>query len=125
MYKKAEVSFQTTEEMDLSKDLRDWTNKLNNEYHFISSHVLAFFAASDSIVNENLNFSNVTEPAQHEYVFDTVETIPWVADCAMRWISNHKLTFSKCLVTSTTVEGIFLSSSFASVFWLKKLMRLA
>ena len=54
MYKKAEASFWTTEEVDLSKDLNDWNNKLNdNERHFIS-HVLAFFAASDGIVNENL-----------------------------------------------------------------------
>jgi ribonucleoside-diphosphate reductase subunit M2 len=50
MYKKAEASFWTAEEMDLSKDVHDWTNKLNdNEHHFIS-HVLAFFAASDGIV---------------------------------------------------------------------------
>ncbi|KAN0064115.1 Ribonucleotide-diphosphate reductase (RNR), small subunit [Thecaphora frezii] len=54
MYKKAEASFWTAEEIDLSKDLHDWDNKLNdNERHFIS-HVLAFFAASDGIVNENL-----------------------------------------------------------------------
>ena len=54
MYKKAKASFWTVEEMDLLKDLHDWTNKLNdNECHFIS-HVLAFFAASDGIVNENL-----------------------------------------------------------------------
>ncbi|KAH8929314.1 ribonucleoside-diphosphate reductase small chain [Atractiella rhizophila] len=54
MYKKAEASFWTAEEMDLSKDLHDWDNRLNdNEKHFIS-HVLAFFAASDGIVNENL-----------------------------------------------------------------------
>ena len=54
MYKKAEASFWTAEEMDLSKDLHDWNNRLNDdERHFIS-HVLAFFAASDGIVNENL-----------------------------------------------------------------------
>lgn len=54
MYKKAEASFWTAEEIDLSKDMHDWDNKLNdNERHFIS-HVLAFFAASDGIVNENL-----------------------------------------------------------------------
>ncbi|KAL1734077.1 ribonucleotide reductase small subunit [Schizophyllum commune] len=54
MYKKAEASFWTAEEMDLSKDLHDWQNRMNdNERHFIS-HVLAFFAASDGIVNENL-----------------------------------------------------------------------
>lgn len=66
MYKKAEASFWTAEEMDLSKDLHDWTNRLNdNERHFIS-HVLAFFAASDGIVNENLleRFSNEVQIAE-------------------------------------------------------------
>lgn len=54
MYKKHEASFWTTEEIDLSSDLNHWNNKLNdNERHFIS-HILAFFAASDGIVNENL-----------------------------------------------------------------------
>jgi ribonucleoside-diphosphate reductase beta chain len=54
MYKKAEASFWTAEEIDLSPDLVDWDTKLNNdEKHFIK-HVLAFFAASDGIVNENL-----------------------------------------------------------------------
>ncbi|KAG8898389.1 Ribonucleotide-diphosphate reductase (RNR), small subunit [Tulasnella sp. 403] len=66
MYKKAEASFWTAEEMDLSKDVHDWENKLNdNERHFIS-HVLAFFAASDGIVNENLveRFSNEVQAAE-------------------------------------------------------------
>jgi ribonucleoside-diphosphate reductase subunit M2 len=66
MYKKAEASFWTAEEMDLSKDLHDWTHRLNdNERHFIS-HVLAFFAASDGIVNENLveRFSNEVQAAE-------------------------------------------------------------
>lgn len=54
MYKKAEASFWTAEEIDLNYDLTDWDKKLNtDEKHFIS-HVLAFFAASDGIVNENL-----------------------------------------------------------------------
>ena len=53
-YKKAEASFWTAEEIDLAQDIMDWENKLNdNERHFIK-HVLAFFAASDGIVNENL-----------------------------------------------------------------------
>ena len=54
MYKKAEASFWTAEEIDLAQDLKDWDEKLNDdERHFIT-HVLAFFAASDGIVNENL-----------------------------------------------------------------------
>ncbi|KAK0209053.1 ribonucleotide reductase small subunit [Desarmillaria ectypa] len=66
MYKKAEASFWTAEEMDLQMDLYDWNNKLNkNERHFIS-HVLAFFAASDGIVNENLieRFSKEVQVAE-------------------------------------------------------------
>ena len=53
MYKKAEANFWTTEELDLSKDLNDWKKLTKNETHFIK-HILAFFAASDGIVNENL-----------------------------------------------------------------------
>jgi ribonucleoside-diphosphate reductase beta chain len=54
MYKTAEHSFWTAEEIDLAQDLTDWNEKLNdNEKHFIKM-VLAFFAASDGIVNENL-----------------------------------------------------------------------
>ena len=53
MYKQAEASFWTAEEIDLSQDLIDWANLNDGERHFIS-HVLAFFAASDGIVNENL-----------------------------------------------------------------------
>lgn len=54
MYKKAEASFWTAEEIDLSKDLHDWNNKLNDDEKYFISHILAFFAASDGIVNENL-----------------------------------------------------------------------
>jgi ribonucleoside-diphosphate reductase beta chain len=53
-YKQSVASFWTAEEVDLSPDLIDWETKLNdNERHFVK-HVLAFFAASDGIVNENL-----------------------------------------------------------------------
>ena len=66
-YKKAEASFWTAEEVDLSKDMEHWANLTDDERHFIS-HVLAFFAASDGIVNENLvsdrifNFLNISWP---------------------------------------------------------------
>jgi len=53
MYKKAESSFWTAEEIDLSKDISDWNSLTSNEQYFIK-HVLAFFAASDGIVSENL-----------------------------------------------------------------------
>ena len=54
MYKTGQMSFWTAEEIDLAQDLTDWDEKLNdNERHFIKM-ILAFFAASDGIVNENL-----------------------------------------------------------------------
>lgn len=59
MYKKAEASFWTAEEIDLSKDVAHWEKLKDDEKHFIS-HVLAFFAASDGIVNENLVSSSLT-----------------------------------------------------------------
>jgi ribonucleoside-diphosphate reductase subunit M2 len=53
MYKQAVASFWTVEEIDLSKDASDWESLADGERYFIS-HVLAFFAASDGVVNENL-----------------------------------------------------------------------
>lgn len=60
-YKKAEASFWTAEEVDLSSDMHDWQNKLNKDERYFISHVLAFFAASDGIVNENLAINFVQE----------------------------------------------------------------
>ncbi|KAJ7065340.1 ribonucleotide reductase M2 B [Mycena amicta] len=75
-----------------AQDIYDWNNE-----HFVS-HVLAFFAASDGIVNENLleRFSNEVQvaearcfyrdSAQREYLFDAIEAIPCIkrkADCAI------------------------------------------
>ncbi|MFM2195576.1 MAG: hypothetical protein RL092_1176 [Bacteroidota bacterium] len=68
-YKTAEASFWTAEEIDLGADIHDWSNKLNdNERHFIK-HVLAFFAASDGIVNENLAENFVREVQYTEAKF--------------------------------------------------------
>jgi len=68
-YKKAEASFWTAEEIDLQPDLVDWENKLNdNERHFVK-HVLAFFAASDGIVNENLAENFLSEVQYTEAKF--------------------------------------------------------
>lgn len=68
-YKKSEASFWTAEEIDLQQDLYDWENKLNDdERHFIK-HVLAFFAASDGIVNENLAENMVNEVQYTEAKF--------------------------------------------------------
>lgn len=68
-YKKAEASFWTAEEIDLQPDLIDWETKLNdNERHFVK-HVLAFFAASDGIVNENLAENFLSEVQYTEAKF--------------------------------------------------------
>lgn len=60
MYKKHEASFWTAEEIDLSPDLKDWESMNEGEQHFIK-HILAFFAASDGIVNENLAVNFMSE----------------------------------------------------------------
>ncbi|KAK1738696.1 ribonucleoside-diphosphate reductase subunit M2 [Skeletonema marinoi] len=68
MYKKAEASFWTAEEIDLASDLKDWEGLTDNERHFVS-HILAFFAASDGIVNENLSGNFATEVQSPEARF--------------------------------------------------------
>lgn len=76
-YKKAEASFWTAEEIDLGADLYDWEHKLNdNERHFIK-HVLAFFAASDGIVNENLaeNFLHEVQYTEAKFFYGFQVTI--------------------------------------------------
>lgn len=60
MYKKSEASFWTAEEIDLSDDQKHWDNLNSGERHFIS-HILAFFSASDGIVNENLAVNFMSE----------------------------------------------------------------
>ncbi len=153
-YKKAMASFWTAEEVDLSQDLKDW-EKLNDGERFFISRVLAFFAASDGIVNENLaeNFLDevqyteakffygfqiaienihsemyslmidtyIKDPKERHTLFNAIETLEFVkkkADWALRWI--EKGTYAERLIAFATVEGIFLSGSFCSIFWLKK-----
>jgi ribonucleoside-diphosphate reductase beta chain len=98
MYKKALASFWTTEEIDLVPDLHDWKNKLNHdEQHFIQ-YVLAFFAASDGIVLENLaaRFLNEVQLAEakcftagnlvtlHDGILVPIENIK-VGDIVLGW----------------------------------------
>lgn len=154
-YKKAESSFWTVDEIDLTSDINDWQIKLNeNERHYIK-HVLAFFAASDGIVNENLteNFLSavqyteakffygfqmtmenihsetysllidtfIKDQAEKKFLFSAIETMQCIknkAQWALRWVANG--SFAEKLVAFAAVEGIFFSSSFCSIFWLKK-----
>ena len=69
MYKKQEASIWTAEELDLASDLNDWSNKLNDDERFFIKHVLAFFAASDGIVNENLAENFLSEVQYTEAKF--------------------------------------------------------
>lgn len=70
-YKKAEASFWTAEEIDLHQDLTDWNDKLNDDERYFIKHVLAFFAASDGIVNENLaeNFVNEAQYTEAKFFY--------------------------------------------------------
>ena len=157
MYKKAEACFWTAEELDLTDDLAHWENRLtDDERHFIT-HVLAFFAASDGIVNENLaaNFMSevtmaearcfygfqiaienihsevysllidtyVKDAAAKSNALNAIETVPCIqrkAQWALQWTSREHATFAERLVAFAVVEGLFFSSSFCAIFWLKK-----
>ena len=70
-YKKSEASFWTAEEIDLHQDLTDWTTKLNEDERYFIKHILAFFAASDGIVNENLaeNFVNEVQYSEAKFFY--------------------------------------------------------
>lgn len=156
MYKKAVASFWTVEEIDLGADATDWAKMTDNERFFIS-HTLAFFAASDGIVNENLleNFSTeiqipevrcfyvfqaaienihsetyslliqtyIKNKAERERLFHAVETFPAIREKAqwcLNYCNRNSASFGERLVAFAACEGLFFSSSFASIFWLKK-----
>ncbi|WP_431132575.1 ribonucleotide-diphosphate reductase subunit beta [Psychroserpens mesophilus] len=70
-YKKSEASMWTAEEIDLHQDLTDWTSKLTDDERYFIKHVLAFFAASDGIVNENLaeNFVNEVQYSEAKFFY--------------------------------------------------------
>jgi len=70
-YKKQEACFWTAEEIDLHQDLTDWDSKLNDDERYFIKHILAFFAASDGIVNENLaeNFVNEVQYSEAKFFY--------------------------------------------------------
>ncbi len=70
-YKKQEASFWTVEEIDLETDIKDWNTKLNADEQYFIKHILAFFAASDGIVNENLaeNFVNEVQYTEAKFFY--------------------------------------------------------
>lgn len=156
MYKKQIDCFWRAEEIDLSKDLNDWERLTSDEKHFISM-VLAFFAASDGIVLENLavrfmkdvqlsearafygfqiameNIHSETysilidtyikDKTHQTKLFNAIDTYPCISKKAVwakTWIHDTNSTFATRLVAFACVEGIFFSSSFASIYWIKK-----
>lgn len=70
-YKKQQACFWTAEEIDLHSDLADWNQKLTDDERYFIKHILAFFAASDGIVNENLaeNFVNEVQYSEAKFFY--------------------------------------------------------
>lgn len=155
-YKKAESSFWTLEEIDLGQDQTDWKTLSSDEQHYISM-VLAFFAASDGIVCENLAArflqevqipearcfygfqiamenihaetyaqlieSIVPDAKKRTELFDAVKNVKSIrekAEWAIEYMESTTSSFGQRLVAFACVEGIFFSSSFAALFWIKK-----
>lgn len=120
LYKKAEASFWTAEEIDLHQDATDWKTRLNDDERHFVSHVLAFFAASDGIVLENLAarfMSEVTVPeARCFYGFQIAienihsETYSLLIDTSVY------LPPTFCFV-STELQKTFVILHFTIYFW--------
>lgn len=154
-YKKSIESFWRPEEIDLSKDIADWNRLPTNEQIFIAQ-ILAFFAAADGIVMENLACrfmadiqisearafyafqvfmesihsemysllidTYIKNGSDKQRLFESVGNHPSItrkARWAENWISNSS-DFATRLVAFACVEGIFFSSSFCSIYWIKK-----
>jgi len=128
-YKKQEASFWTAEEIDLHQDVVDW-KKLNDDERYFLKHILAFFAASDGIVNENLaeNFVNEVQysEAKFFYGFQIMmenihsEMYSLLIDTLVESDSEKDDSFAERLIAFAAVEGIFFSGAFCSIFWMKK-----
>ena len=157
LYKKSIDSFWKAEDLDLSKDPMDWKKLTPDVQNFIKM-VLAFFAASDGVIVENLALRFMTEiqapeirafyafqnfmegihsevysllidtyvedPEEKMKLFHAVEHYPCIkkkSDWARKWISDGRSSFATRLLAFAIVEGIYFSSSFAAIFWLKRM----
>ena len=156
MYKRQVDCFWRAEEVDLSKDLKDWDKLSEDEKKFIKM-VLAFFAASDGVVLENLAIrfmgdvqvsearafygfqvamenihsemysllidTYIQDSAEKTKLFEATQNYPCIAkkaDWAKKWLNDNRSSFGARLVAFAAIEGIFFSSSFASIYWIKK-----
>lgn len=148
--------FWRPEEVDLSKDNRDWVKLNTGEQHFIK-RILGFFAGSDGIIMENLaqRFAvevqvpearqfyavqmmmesvhseqyallidtYIDDRAEKQDILRSIQTVPCIqkkAEWAQKWIHSEEADFPTRLLAFATVEGIFFSGAFCSIFWLKQ-----
>ena len=156
MYQRAVDSFWIVNEVNLAQDLKDWNGLNEDERNFIKM-VLAFFAASDGVVTENLavRFMGDVQNSEvrafygfqiaienihsHMYsllidtyikdddektrLFEATINYPCITkkfNWAKKWLDDKRSSFAKRLVAFAVVEGIFFSSSFACIYWIKK-----
>jgi ribonucleoside-diphosphate reductase subunit M2 len=156
LYKKSVDCLWKVEDIDFSKDLKDWNGLSKEEKHFIKL-VLAFFSSSDGIVCENLSlrfsneiqvsevrafyaFQNFMESVHSETYSLLIETyidnidekdklfkaalnfpsIEKKTAWGKKWINDNRSSFNTRLVAFAIIEGIFFSSSFAAIFWIKQ-----
>jgi ribonucleotide reductase beta subunit family protein with ferritin-like domain len=158
LYKTAVANFWTAEEFDPTEDLKDWNDTLTDDERRFVKMVLAFFAASDGIVNENLcerfavevqlpearcfyGFQIAMENIHAETyglllecylgsdnaveldrLFDAIDTIPTVSaknHWSLAWMDSDA-PFAQRIFAFAIVEGVFFSSSFCAIFWLKQ-----
>ncbi|KAM5533944.1 hypothetical protein V8D89_012369 [Ganoderma adspersum] len=150
MYKKAQASFWTVEEVDLAHDVSMWNHCLTADEHHFLTFVLTLFASSNAIhfsskvqvaearcfysfqiMMENIHSelysllisTYVQDATERDTLFNAIDTLPCMkkkANWARHWIKNPDCSFGECLVAFAAVEGIFFSSSFTFIFWLKK-----
>ena len=157
LYKDHVASFWTVEEVDLHNDRTDFLKLNDDEQHFVLM-VLAFFAALDGIVTENLvlNFAHeiqipearcfyafqaamenihgemyavlidtylAGQEEKKQRIFQAIQTVPSIArkaKWALNWFDKKKQGFASRLIAFACIEGIFFSSSFCAIFWLKQ-----
>lgn len=152
---KIEAGFWLSNSVNLTIDDKEWDTKLNDTERDYIKQILAFFAASDAIVNKNIclsfidkvtvpevksfyyaqmfqeavhsrTYSNlittfIKDKQEQNKLFDSVNThsiIKKKADWCNKWMGKDN-TFFESLIAFLSVEGIFFSSSFASIFWLR------
>jgi ribonucleotide reductase beta subunit family protein with ferritin-like domain len=156
MYKKQVDCFWIVNEVNLAQDLNDWNTLSEDEQKFIKM-VLAFFAASDGAVTENLAVrfmadiqvsearafygfqiaiegihsemysllidTYIKDSDEKKKLFEATKNYPCIMkkfNWAKKWLNDKRSSFASRLVAFACVEGLLFSSSFASIYWLKK-----